>query len=124
LFGDKYFARYSISLDGSFCGAFGCIGRFLGDSDLFFGVDGLPQRGAPHHPDLLFARSPKFVGGKPESAGEDGDKQGGNSGPKFWRIIAQPFYASDYDAFARGAVIVFISLFAAATAAAWTTRRD
>ena len=72
--------------------------------------------------DLPLARVPKLVSGNPESPGENGDENGRKSRPKIWGLLTQPFYARDYNTFASGAVIVFISFLVAVSAGAWATR--
>ncbi len=75
-------------------------------------------------PQLSLTGAPETIGRKPESAGKNGDGEGSYSRPKFWRLLTQPFYARNYDAFASGAVIVICTFLIAITAAAWTTRRN
>lgn len=74
--------------------------------------------------ELPFMGAPKFISGKPQGESEGGNGDGSKSRPKFGLLVTQPFYAGDYAALARRAVIVIWAFVVAVAATAYATRDD
>jgi hypothetical protein len=54
-----------------------------------------------------FGDIPHFFAGQPKSHSKGGNGNGSEGRPDFRLDITQQFYARDYDAFTRGAIILF-----------------
>jgi hypothetical protein len=102
------------------------VAEFSGKPNMFQShsrSDG-PNELVPRSANCSVGSAQHTLGGQPECQSESSNRNRGERRPNFWLNIPQQFYARDYDAFARGAIIVVGGIFIILFAAVFATRRD